>query len=592
MTSREIEELVNQIIPLIDKLQPKRGCVPSEWNEVQSRLISMFDTTPSLANDSEIICSLAKFASKLANSKSLGFLTECISIGIGSTHTLWFALIALAYEKEKSYVSALRIFEAAKLKQAEPSAFLDLKFSDFKKRMTKRLQLTDSLELGVLDDVKYTFSNGTVISQTYDSNIPCAPQIDFLKSIGYTPTQNSAVSINMSNNTSKQEHYISGYSPNLLIGPDEMECSFEEQRLLFLGIDFIANRKVFENPDAISYIDQDEQATEEQPTEELVLPKKKRKPLQPISTSQRLKPMEESFSFNEIQQPRSILKKHESSLVASPRNNSKSISFAQNVLPQSPDRRRAPTPIPKRTLLPNETIILDNDIAVIEKQIGEHSYLAKGSKDSYVLKPFTIPLNFIPQHEELFALSIDQSPDFYITHFYNNGNLEKVLNMFHGKKQDQFVALFYLLQMILIIQDLEDKECYHGNIDEKSLMLRVSSTELAKTFSMNEKSWYETGLALIRCDKITPGKSKCDREAIYNLFINIALDQPFSGNKLACPRRWNDKIWNLAYNTLTSNDSLNPLQALILKELESNALVLRTKIARIISELLKANDEF
>ena len=579
-SQREIQQIISTIIPQITNLKPKLGNIPIEWNEIQAELLSIISKDSSIANDSEIICALALFANKLTDSNAVKFLNRCNSIGIGLSHTLWFSLIALGYEKMKNYIESLFTFEQAKKNNAQPEAFLDLKYNDFKGRMKKRFQLNDKLELGSHNNIFYLFQNGMIVAKA-NNGMDCNPEFDILKIIGYTANQSSFASINMSNNTSKQDHYTPGYLASLLIGSDEKECSFEEQRLASLGYDYLANRRI--NPNILMADDNQQ--------EEVILPKKKRNPLQPISVSRvKVEPLDGSFSFNGLSaQPKSILKKHDQTSVPSPRNASKSISgvtFDHSVFQQSPDRRRPPTPVPKRQILVNEMINTSVGILSIEQQIGEHSYLGRNQNGDYVIKISHLSsVNFQPQHPKFFSMSISESVDFYITPFYNNGSLEKVINMYNGKKPDQLVSLYYLLNMIIILQDLEDNNCSHDEINPKNLLLRTSSEELSKKFGVNEVGWSDTGLTLIRCDKLSSMKSNQeksnDRLSVYNIFYILSTGNSYSGTFEQCPKRWNNNIWQLTYDILTSNKAFDPLIAMIMKELEQNALSLRCKIARV-----------
>ena len=123
------------------------------------------------------------------------------------------------------------------------------------------------------------------------------------------------------------------------------------------------------------------------------------------------------------------------------------------------------------------------------------------------------------------------------------------------------------------------------NNQSKNLLLRTSSEELSKKFGVNEVGWSDTGLTLIRCDKLSSMKSNQeksnDRLSVYNIFYILSTGNSYSGTFEQCPKRWNNNIWQLTYDILTSNKAFDPLIAMIMKELEQNALSLRCKIARV-----------
>lgn len=673
----------------IDNLKPSHGSIPAEWGNIQEELLAMIQQDQSLANNSEIICSIVIFASKLTDSNAFRVLTSCISKGIGNSHSLWFSAIALVLERQKNYVSALSTFDQASRIHAEPYPFLDLKFNEFKRRMNERFlsiinQKGDfnnvfTLDLGTLDGVEYIFNNGTIVTKPKSSEAAEAPTIDFFKLIGFNPSSitstpmnltahNSLASINISNNASRQDNYVCGYNPDLLTGPDDKECSFEEQRLLSIGIDFIRNRRL--NPNLNK-----QQSNPDSPSTSLILPKKagkQRKPLQPIDQEIQQQShflqhppsesVDSSFSFNGAAKPRSILKKAQNPINSNANNNSSvsinrntsinnnnnsfsfinsnnnnnennnssfhpvsvsprnsrsafGVTFGNSALPAGmPEKRRSPTPIsrPSSILSIGEMIGSNsNNIGnlTIDSKIGERAYLAKNTNQSFVIKRLTYTdaqnyaITFINQvqHAELFALQADpahQSPDYFITNYYPNGDFETYLNMLkNGQlKPDQSVSLFYLLQMTLMLQQLEINSFIHGEINEKSLLLRISTEEMSKKFGLSEQGWKDTGIVLVRCDqiqKISPNATsnlrKMDREAVYNVFIKSSLGQDLVKSGFVqydCPKSWNKSIWQMVFDTLSTDTTLDPLMAMVIKELEQNCLLLRRKICMFLKKNL------
>lgn len=677
-SNHNVQQLISQIQPLIENLNPRFGSIPTEWSNVQEQLLSMINLSPELANNSELICSLVILASKFSDSNALQFLKNCVSNGIGSSHSLWYSSIALELEKQNDFILAIDAFEHAIEIHAEPYPFLDLKYSEFKKRMIDRFQsvmnqkgdINNSLilELGKLDGTIYTFNNGEIITSPIGQNSLQIPKYDVFKILGYSQSSitstpmtltahNSLASINISNNnTSKQEVYKLGYNPDLIIGPDERECSFEEKRLLSYGINFIENRKLDAN---ISI----QQSNPDSPIEQPTLPKKaskNRKPFQLIEPPAQLPEQKETtdlpFLYNEDDKPIPILKNkqnaansnrtvninknapsignnssinpivHNSSLsfidnnnnnsihpvAVSPRNSrsGSGVTFNNSTMPfGSAEKRRSPTPIsrPSSILIENEIISSSSNIIgnlTIEKKIGDRSYLAIGSNSSYVVKRLTysdaqnqaIKFVNLVQHKELFALQADeqnQSPDYFITNYYSRGNLENVIDISRSGKLrfDQNISFFFLFQMTLILQQLEANSFIHGEINEKNLFLRTSPDEIPKTFSMNEKGWRDTGLVLIRCDQIQKISSTApqelrmiDRKSVYSLFIKLSINKEQTANEIVpydCPTGYNKAIWKMAFDTLSSQNTLDPLISLIISELEHNALALRSKISRV-----------
>lgn len=679
-----------QIKQAIDNLRPKLGSVPEEWKNIQDQLVLMMQSDPSIANNSEIICSIIIFASKLTDSSAFKLLTNCISNGIGNFHSLWFTSIALVLEKQENYISALSTLEQANKIHVEPYPFLELKYNEFKKRMNERFQLVlnqkgdfngnFTLNLGTLDGIEYIFNNGNIETKSRTDEPPQDHPIDVFGLIGFDPssitstpmnlTHNSLASINISNNASRQDNYVCGYNVDLLTGPDDKECSFEEQRLLSIGIDFIKNRKI--NANIVK-----QQSNPDSPIGGVVLPKKavkNRKPLQPIDQEeqkpqqslrfqQRPPPQEQVesvdsfFKFNGEAKPNPILKKTQNNVSSnnnvrinrnssinnnnssfsfinsnnsnknssnnnefsvSPRNSrSAFVTFDNSAVPAGlPDRRRSPTPIarPSTAILVGEVIDSHSNLIgnlKVDSKIGDRTYLAKSPKGSFAVKRLTYSdaqnqaLTFVNrvQHAELFALQVDpdhQSPDYFITKYFSDGNFETYINSIRNGKTriDQGVSLFYLLQMIMILQQLEINGFIHGEINEKNLLLRISSDELSKKFGLNEVGWKDTGIVLIRCDQIqkispmaTSNLKKVDREAVYNLFIKSAIDPNQIQSGLVqydCPKAWNKSIWKMVFDTLSTDTTLDPLMAMIIKELEpeQNCLLLIRKICMFIKKNL------
>lgn len=666
---------IKQLCQKIENLKPKSGSFPAEWENINSDLLQLIHSNPSLANDSEIICSLVLFASKFSDQEALQLLIDCLSQGIGGNHTLWLTSIAIEHEKQNNFISALNTFEMAKTKEAQPSAFLDLKYSDFKKRMTDRFNSTLSqvnelmenaiLELGILDGISYAFINGNIVTKNKDTGNFCDPQIDVLKILEYqanppspfTPMAiskvNSATSINISNSiSSKQENFLSGYDPSLLVGSDDKECCFEEKRLLSLGHDFIATRKI--NKNLLNANQSSDTENNGQPSQfdtadqPILLPKKTtREPLKPKLDRPPL-PFdysEKPFLFNKDEMPRSIMKKPNSTntnnsvnIIRTDRNASltnhnlsfgfpdqsthmnspspkvkmASVTFDQSVVSLgSPLRKRPPTPIPHSPVLIINEIIKSDSPTIgslrIEQQIGEHTYLGTNKKDSYVVKPLfksqqqILALNFYEKvsHSFLFALQADtvhQSPNYFISKYFSTGTLGKLIESninSGGKKIDENVALYYLLQMIMMLQDLEEQNFVHGEITENHLFLRHASVVQSKVFGLNDPGWRDTGLVLIRCDGLIPARELpaerklIDRIAVYNIFMMLANNQRRETTApitlTPCPKKWNETIWKTAFDTLSTLSTLNPLQALIMKEFQDSrkSLNLRIKISRI-----------
>ncbi|KAH0791898.1 hypothetical protein GPJ56_004182 [Histomonas meleagridis] len=465
-----------------------------------------------------------------------------------------------------------------------------MKFNDFRNRMQKRFSLQKSFSLGELEGLTYTFNNGMITCINTKNKTPSIPKHDLSSLIGHNGFSLSPIqSPNVSG--TRNDRFQPGYDPSLLLDQDGNECSFEEARLRSIGIDFVARRLA--------------------QTEVQLPPKSKRVPLQeikkssPISKPQfgfpepELPPKRNRTPLQEIrkeppsmpgpfdlpdEKPRSILKKPDQR----GHQVTNTVTFGNKSAEKGPtQKRRVPTPTIKKTLAIGERLMFGGRHYNIVQQLGNSAFLCENNTSSFVLKQNPLELQpFNPQHYYLFLVKIPSVEEYYVTKYLKYGTFQDVITFSHSKPRgfDEPTSLFYLYQLLLILNDLEQNFVSHCYIDPENLLNKIPAKELPKEFN-NDPSWEDVGLILCRCDKLVAHEGNIDRESVGKLYHFLCTKKML--NKLnefdKCPKRWNEKIWNEVFRILQTQQDLNNLIELIKTELKqpSKGLQLRSSLSRI-----------
>lgn len=150
------------------------------------------------------------------------------------------------------------------------------------------------------------------------------------------------------------------------------------------------------------------------------------------------------------------------------------------------------------------------------------------------------------------------------------------------------VAWFCLLQMTRIIRTLESQWRVHGEITETTFLNRISA--LPKQFDLNADGYKDDGFALARCDKLVENDKKVspeDRLAVLKLFHKLATREDLIDEPNPCPKRWKKELWDLAFATLKSGNSLDELISQLIDFLSERSSTLRSAKSRLNNLILE-----
>ncbi|KAH0789059.1 hypothetical protein GPJ56_007036 [Histomonas meleagridis] len=258
--------------------------------------------------------------------------------------------------------------------------------------------------------------------------------------------------------------------------------------------------------------------------------------------------------------------------------------------------------LPKKNSTPNNrievgnSIIIDGETYNIISKISNSSYLCANNSSTFHLKQVShevIP--FMPTNPQYFLVGKLISNNLYITKYCKYGTFQRVIEYCHNRPRgtDELIAHFYLLQMLFIIKNLEEKFLSHGNINMNTLLNRITSLELTKEFDINNPSWIEQGIILCNCENINNNNGNNDRVNVALLFHYFCTKIQLNNNVENCPKRWNNEIWNKTFDfLLNGNGNADEIINLIAIELgnPSKGLQLRSAMSRINLHLMESQN--
>lgn len=574
----------------------------------QEKLSTIFQNNEKDANSNELITSIITCSESLNDEQANSiFETYSQCANIGMKNPLWIASYALTYERVQNYIPVFQIYQSAFNNQIEPP-FLKDQYSKFISRMQKRLSQVVKFDLGMYNNIKYTWRAGNVIAM--ENGRRTDPEIDIVTILGMNKLNKTTDSFS----TMKTER--PAYDANLLLSTDGTSRSFVEARLADMGIDFVRLRKekerkaqpriplqpispkseskptetVFRLPSRTkgksSFLAQEEGSVPERKPLQVIkssfltneadpdefnpfrqqdeeIHKEKRRPLAPISSSPTIAPPSTTRT-------RGILKRGDSK---------GSISPSRVKIQGSPHKGA------KSSFNIGERVNADDlEIEVLE-QIGNNSYVCSsvdGRKYFVKICQMNSLLREI-DHKELFSIPEPRYETYFLVPFLNIP-FSKVVSIITSKKTDQTVAFFFLMQLCRILFSLESANIHHGSIAIENIMYRIPDAEL-RAFDDGEE-WAGCGLTLTKCDKISKGKIEEERKSALEIFLQIA-----NGNakKTDMPKRWNKEIWEMAISVLSlSNNtpSIKALEGKILTFLIEKGETVKSQISRINVSLL------
>lgn len=579
-------EQLKSIISKINSLKPIKNSIPAKWENIFAELSGFLQEYQNECNNDQLIYSIVNFASNFDCETTQEIFSNCIQINIGYYSSLFCSSVALEFERIKNYITSLDIYEISIQREAQPIGFLYQTFDSFKERMLKRLYGNYSLDLGVLENNVYTFIDGGITCKSIDSNLPQLPKYDFLEVINFDPSKAAEYTSPQSFSKSRSSFISkpSNYQQNSNLSPPHFE-----------QVEFPANNS-FHDKSQSSFLSPTSQpqahTSFSQNNQQIFNPQEKEFEVndffqpQQNSNNNDQSQTELSFQFNHVEPKRSILKKKSPS---PSRNNSSGVKFNNRAQPAN-DKKRASTPVGKNNKLEvGAKIFADIFEFHIERQIGSGAFIASAvsEEQKFVIK--RIPMNytrFTPKFPFLFSLPIESINNFYVTHFSKIGTFDSIISCIHSSRVDENVALFYLLQLLLMIDDLETKFMAHGNICPQKLLNKYPKCELPTSFNINDPVWQDVGICLCSCDEIHYDEGIEDRKAVAKLFHFIAKKTAIDDDFETPPPRWNNEIWVTTFRILQTKDPLASLIELIHGQIQKNPMKLRSQISRIYAKIV------
>lgn len=589
------QEPLDLIISQIDGLRVNKNSIPSGWGNILSELAVFLKEYPDECNNNKLICSLVNFISKLDFSLTQEIFDNCIDINIGNFHSLWCTCFAAEFERNGNYITALDIYEISLQREAKPIGFLNQNFDLFKERMLKRLYGNYSLNLGELGDNIYTFIEGGITCKDIKTNLPRRPKYDLLQIINFDQSKTMRYTSPQSFSRSRSSFIAkpSGNRQDSNFSPPQ----FEEVEFPVNNSFHEKNQSSFLSPtsqppkqNSFTIQHQTYEQQEKEPEIDFFQMQSFNNNTNNKSTSIQLNMNNEQsqpesfFQFNDDAKPKPILKKRSPS---PSRSNTSIVKFNNRSQPAN-DKKRASTPVGKNNKLEvGAKIFADIFEFHITQQIGSGAFLAKSEDRDYVIK--RIPMDyqkFTPKYPFLFCLPIESINNFYVTEYEKLGTFDSVIPHIHKNRVDENVSLFFLLQLLLIIDDLESQNMVYGNINPTKLVNKYRKNDFPDTFNIDDPAWQETGIKICACDEIHHGDEITDREAVARLFYFISTKNELENDFGKPPPRWNNEIWTGTFEILQTKKPLNSLIGFIYSYLQKNVKKLANQISRTYIPLL------
>lgn len=602
-------QVFNNILQRILSLQPIRGKYPPQWEKVFSDFADFIQKNDSYANNSDLIKAIYQFGQQFDSDELISIIMRCREQGIGYNHSLFSVNSAIYYERNRNYISALNEFQEGFERNVEPIGFLEVSFEKFKNRMNLRLQSNDKLELGVLEGIKYTF-NGGIASKTFQTNDYAVPKYDILRILEFKPelmydqiksrpkiTKNNNVPRNENDSMKRPEPYNKSNVLSPKLGPangghvsHNSQSKSNNRRDIsatnsFSPIPNRFNTKKNESLDASLNMD-----SAPRPYKSNLLKSKPPPKAVAEHKNDSIKFKEpESVNMDEedddpipyiFDQPaQSILKKP---IKSESKNASRSgVSFGSFVDSPKPNVHRIPTPTTVRTLKVGDDIITPSFSAHILEKLGSRTFRVNRDVEEFIVKQITddLPI-FQPSNPELFALPIPEIQEYFVVPYISDYHFQQVMGICQQTKDKEGTCLFYTLQLVRIVRNLEEANFQCGDLLD-NLLFKPSSAELGPFDDSGD--WLNFGIILIGCDKLTMKSTNADRKSIAAIFQSMALGTKYNGSTPACPRNWNSEIWKLVFETLNSNDSLMQLENSISEYLKNESQKHPYRLRRLVS---------
>lgn len=602
-SKKSYQDELNSIIASINALRPIENTIPARWRNIFSNLTDFLNRYPNEHSNNDLICAIINFISNYDTSVTKRFFSDCNQINIGYSHSLWYTSYAIEFEREKNYIKALDIYMTSISRNVSPIEFLIECFDSFKERMLKRLYGNYKLDLGFIDNDKYAFERGEFNCRDVRTNLPSNPKYDFLSLIDFDHSKakeySSPQSVSKSFTKSKFSNYQPDFSFNNFSPPQCEQVEYPANDYQNHHSSFLSPTSQPQKQSSFSLQNQIYEQQENnlfQPSSHSIL--------QPSSyqygrdnsqnhsghlifNNNDQSQTELSFPFNQAE-PKPILKKNKSPSPS--RSNTSGVRFNNKAQPTN-DKKRASTPVGKINKLEvGGKIIADIYEFQIIQQIGSGAFLGIYQDIKYVIKRFPPSyVNFTPRYPFLFCLPIENIDTFYVTKFSIYGTFDKVMSIIHNKNVDESIAMFFLLQLLLIVNDLESNSMSYGNICPEKLINKLSESDAPRTFDLNDQYWQESGIQLCACDEIKNNNDEGieDRKAVARLFYQLATKKEIDDDFEKPPARWNKEIWTKIFQILQTKDSLDPLIESIYAFIQKNVMKLRSSLSRTYIEVQK-----
>ena len=577
------QKIIDAFISQLGELPKQYNRIPNELQKFLSDISYQSQNNNSILNNSNLVVDILSYISKFDENNIQQLFNLFDDVGIGNSHSLWHVSIALQYEHARNYIHALDLYIRGFQKEIQPMSFLENQFNTFKDRMLQRLYKNYYLNLGELDNVFYAFNEGGLVCRYNNSNNPAPPKYQVLEILGYDPSKASEYQSPQSFSKSYDDNQRSLNAKN---------TSFYASNISNLeNFDYNLFGTTNVQEINLSPTHNDSLATKNQNNNNILSPTKQFQ----LQFAEQSMPEDESFYSAELLkiEPKPILKKNKN---PSSINSKQGVKFNRrthenNSMDTSNIQfeRKSPRIIQNNEVIEiGTTINISNYSFQIEKKIGTNAFFAIDRNDSYVIKKIQNEIcKFNPKHPSLFCLPVQTSPNLYITHFEKLGSFDNIIALVDQSKKTihEEVSLFFLLQLLLIVDDLESKFLCHGNICPQKLLIQIFSEELPKEFDINNHIWQEAGIKLCACDEIHPDEGIDDRKAIAQIFYYISTKKQLTSNPGDPPKRWNMEIWNKGFQVLQTKNSLRDLIQMIQNYLSTKVLSLRSYLSRLLIDV-------
>lgn len=295
------------------------------------------------------------------------------------------------------------------------------------------------------------------------------------------------------------------------------------------------------------------------------------------------------FNDEPIQQPKSIMKKRSTVVRESDNNNNNQSQHVQlrfgDEQPVHQQPRRG-TPTTKSDKVTPERY----NLTLVKSITQKTSIYQDNDGNSFVVKPmpqnFAIVANLQISFSSLFLMPILDFDGLFVTNYMNDGDLSQFMAKLAEIKFSKFQTCFFVvLQLVRILITLEENSVSHGNLTEKSFLVKAP-TAVLDGFDDGE-DWNNTGFCLAEVDKLKhsdPNSASRDRKFVCDVLYKMAYGTMMKGSEFPVPKRWPADLWNETFQTLLGNSPLHNLAENIKNFLcdSQNCQSLKSMFSRII----------